>query len=197
MKTLFLLLFFFICIESNAQKDSTTTSLKNYLSFELDPAPFILGGYSFSLKFSAQKLSHFTFMGSVYSSKFPDRMMDKHNSENGYRNMKINTSLAFFTDYFIKSDRSGFHFGPSVFLYSKTVESIYSSEVTNFNSLYPNVRLGYVYRPFIKSGFYINPWFNLGKEFILDNNNSVEGKKFSTKSISYVVALHLGYQIPF
>ena len=197
MKNLFLLLFLFICVESIAHNDSTNYTSKNYLSIELDPAPFILGGYSFSLKFSPRKLTHFTFMGSVYSSKFPDRMMDKNNSENGFTTMNINTSYAFFTDYFIKSNRSGFHFGPSVFLYSKSVESNYSNEVLDFNSIYPNMRLGYVYRPFKKSGFYINPWINLGKEFILDDDNSIEGKKYTAKSISYVAALHLGYQITF
>ncbi len=187
----------FICLKANAQNDSITSHSKNYLSIEIDPAPFILGGYSFSLKYSPEKLNHVAFMGSVYSSKFPDKMMSEANYENGFRDLKINTSYAFFADYFIKPDRSSFHFGPSVFLYSKSVGSTSSSDKANFKSLYPNIRVGYVYRPFKDNGFYINPWFNFGKEIVLDNNNSIEGKEFLMSKTTYVIAIHFGYQITF
>lgn len=197
MKTLNIILLLIICFNANAQNDSTISRSKNYLSIELDPAPFILGGYSFSMKYSPRKLTHFTFIGSVYSSKFPDKMMSKPNFEKGFRNMKLNTSYAFFADYFIRHDRRGFHFGPSAFLYSKSVGSNSSADVANFKSIYPNIRLGYMYKPFKKSGFYINPWFNLGKEFALDNNNSIEGNEFSSNAISYIIAIHFGYQITF
>lgn len=197
MKNLIMILLAFACIKANAQQNLTTGHSKNYLSIELDPAPFILGGYSFSLKYSPEKLKHFTFMGSVYSSAFPDQMMSKTNYDNGFRNLKINTSYAFFTDYFIRDDRSGFHFGPSVFLYSKSVGTTSSSDITTLNSIYPNMRVGYVYKPFKNNGFYINPWLNIGKEFVLDNNNVIDGQKFSIDKMSYVIAIHLGYQVFF
>jgi len=197
MKTLNTILLIFICLGANAQHDSTASQPKNYLSIELDPAPFILGGYSVSLKYSPGKLTHITFMGSVYSSKFPDKMMEKSNFEKGFRNLKINTSYAFFADYFIKPDRSGFHFGPSVFLYSKSIGTTSSADVANFKSIYPNIRAGYVYKPFKKAGFYINPWFNIGKEFALDNNNGIDGRKYSAGPISYIIAIHFGYQVTF
>lgn len=117
MKTLHLILLLCICLETNAQNASISNRPKNYISIELDPAPFVLGGYSFSLKFSPQTLDHFTFMGSIYSSNFPDAMMSKSNYDRGFRELKINTSYALFADYFIRNNRSGFHFGPSVFFF--------------------------------------------------------------------------------
>jgi hypothetical protein len=197
MKTLLTFLLFFICIQSDAQNANTGNPSKNYLSLELDPAPFILNGYSFSLKYSPASVSHLAIMGSVFSSEFPDKMMDKSNYDRGFRNLKINTSYAFFTDYFLKPDKSGLYFGPSVFLYSKTVELNSSDEVANFKSIYPNVRIGYVYKPFKKVGFYLNPWFNVGKEFVLDNKNYIEGEEFSSSKLTYIIAIHLGYQFTF
>lgn len=197
MKTLNIMLLIFISLKSTAQSDSVANQSTNYLALELDPAPFILGGCSFSVKYSPEKLNHIAFTGSVYRSKFPDKMMSKSNYENGFRNLRINTSYALFADYFIKQDRSGFHVGPSVFLYSKSVGTNLSSEVANFKSIYPNVRIGYVYKPFKKNGFYINPWFNFGKEFALDNNNVIGGNEFSSGAFSYILAIHLGYQITF
>ena len=197
MKTLNVILLIFINLAANAQCDSVANQSNNYLALELDPAPFILGGCSFSVKYSPEKFNHIAFTGSVYCSKFPDRMMSKSNYENGFRNLRINTSYALFADYFIKQNRTGFYFGPSVFLYSKSVGTIASSEVADFKSIYPNLRIGYVYKPFKRNGFYINPWFNFGKELALDNNNSIAGKEFSSNPFSYILAIHLGYQITF
>ncbi|MES2849238.1 MAG: hypothetical protein V4685_09285 [Bacteroidota bacterium] len=197
MKKLQILLLIFICLKADAQNDSINDHSKNYLSIELDPGPFILGGYSFSLKYSPEKLKQVTFMASVYSSKFPNSMMGKTNYEKGFRNMKMKTSYAFFADYFIKPGRSGFHFGPSVFFYDKSVGLSSSAAVANFKSIYPNIRAGYVYRPFKKIGFYVNPWINFGKEFVVGNNNSIEGRKFTINTMSYVAAIHFGYQITF
>src|SRR6185503_19201679 len=104
MKILSTLLLVLIFFNANAGNGTAPGSSKNYLSIEIDPAPFILGGYSFSLKYSPAKLNHVTVMGSVYCSAFPDKMMSKPNREKGFRNLKIKTSYAIFTDYFLKSD---------------------------------------------------------------------------------------------
>lgn len=203
MKTLKIALLLLIGLNANAQitdkkcsrKDSTDCSGTAYLSIEVDPAPFILGGYSFSVKFSPAKLKHVTFMGSIYSSDFPDKMMVDENYENGFRNMKIKTSSAFFADYFLKENRTGFHFGPSVFFYNKSVEHTSSNEVANYNSVYPNLRAGYVFAPFKNCGLYLNPWINFGKEIVVGDKATINDKEFVGESFSYIVALHVGYRL--
>jgi hypothetical protein len=197
MKILNSILLLCISLGAIAQNNSVNGHSNNYLSLELDPAPFILGGYSVSLKLSPAKLPHLTFMGSAYSSKFPDNMMNKPNYEKGFRSLKINTSYAFFVDYYTGQNRSGLHFGPSVFLYSKSVSARFSPAIASFSSIYPNIRVGYLYRPFIQSGFYLNPWFNYGKELFIGDGNTLEGVKFLSNTTSYILAIHLGYQIAF
>lgn len=178
-------------IQAQSQQNKST------ISVELDPAPFILGGYSVSLKYSASEWNHFTVTGSVYSSKFPDKMMGKSNYENGFRDLKIETSFAVFTDYYLKSNRTGLHFGPSAFFYSKTVGSKFDTERLGFKSIYPNLRIGYVYKPFKKLGLYFDPWFNVGKEFVLNRTNARDGAMYATDKFSYIIALHIGYQFVF
>lgn len=194
MKKTSLILLMAIGIGLRAQD---TQPAKNYLSLELDPAPFILGGYSFSLKFSPAKLNHYSFMASVYSSDFPDKMMSKENYEKGFRDVKLETSYALFADYFIRPDRQGWHFGASTFFYSKSVGVEENAERTAFNSIYPNVRVGYMYKPFKRSGFYINPWLNFGKEMVVAGSTEVNGMNYVMNNCSYVLALHVGYQHTF
>ena len=170
---------------------------RSAISIEADPAPFILGGYSVSLKFSPRTIRHFTVMGSVYSSALPDNMIGKSNSDKGFRDLKIETSYALFTDYFISSKRTGFHAGPSVFFYSKSVGNNLEAGRQSFRSIYPNLRIGYLYKPFKKSGLYLDPWFNIGKELVTNRNNVPQGEIFISDKFSYILAIHVGYQFLF
>jgi hypothetical protein len=164
------------------------------IAVETDPAPFILGGYSFSLRYTPQLPGYISILGSVYKSTFPDRMMSSSNSEKGFRNLRFETSYAFFGDYFLKENRTGLHFGPSLFLYRKSVQSE-GKPAYRFQSIYPNLRIGYLYKPFPHCGFYINPWINGGKEIIIKESRSNSGWKIP--EFSYIIAIHAGYRIFF
>lgn len=183
-----------LAFAANAQSDTIAKLREHYLALEIDPAPCILGGYSFSLKYSPKRLPHFALTTSVYGSKFPDKMMSKINYDAGFRNLKIETSYAIFLDYFIKEDRRGFYAGPSVFYYNKLVSNIAHNETISFSSVYTNLRVGYVYKPFKNLGLYFNPWINLGKEIVRGSGNIAKDKTFAITGLSYIAALHIGYQ---
>jgi hypothetical protein len=160
---------------------------------EIDPAPFILNGYSVSIKYSPAKLPKTSFMGSVYGSDFPDGMMLKQNRDAGWKNMKLRTSYAFFTDFYLKEGQRGLHYGPSVFFYNKSASLGSAGEEISFSTVYPNVRVGYIWYPFKKANLYLNPWFNVGSEINVDQKNHIGNKEFKPNSFNYVVALHVGY----
>lgn len=179
------------------QIDGSSQTTKNFISLEVDPAPFILGGYSFSIKYSPARAAHFAFMGSFYSSPMPDKMMAKTNRDAGFENQKIEPSYALFADYFFRNNREGLHIGPSVFYYNKTVEMRGISETADFSSIYPNVRVGYMIRPFKNAGLYVDPWLNFGKEFKINGQDRLESAKYKLNDVSYIVALHIGYRFTF
>lgn len=181
-------------LQMHAQNDSAA---KHLLALEIDPAPFILNGYSFSVKYGNPDLPHLTFMGSVYGSGFPDKMMTTVNREKGWTDQKFETSFAAFTDYFIRKNKTGFHFGPSLFLYRKSIGMTGSSERIRFSSLYPNLRIGYVCQPFKKLDLYLNPWINFGKEWISSGKTNLGETSFTIPRFQYIIALHLGYYIRF
>jgi hypothetical protein len=183
------ILFFVSNLAAQDHAQITTVSL------ELDPAPFILGGYSFSLKYSPAKMPKTTFLASVFGADFPNSMMNKINQERGWNDLIIRNSYAFFTDFFLKDGRVGFHFGPSIFLYNKSVELSSVMERTKFTTLYPNLRVGYVWYPFQKIDLYLNPWFNIGSEINLDKNNELNGIEFESNKLYYIAAIHLGYSL--
>lgn len=164
-------------------------------SVELDPAPFVLGGYSFSVKYFPEDLSATAFMFSIYASDFPDAMMSSVNKERGWKNLQLKTSYAFFAEYFFSRNRIGFYFGPSVFYYNKSVESGLSGESVTFSTLYPNVRAGYVWYPVEDIDLYINPWLNIGSEINLDKKNELKGITFKPATVYYIAALHIGYNL--
>ncbi len=168
---------------------------KHQLSIELDPAPYILGGYSVSLKYSSANHPQIAYMASIYQSDFPDGMMVKSNKNKGWTDMKIKTSYASFVELYLNKERKGFYFGSSAFWYRKSVELETINRRTEFSSIYPNIRVGYVWYPFKKLNLYLNPWFNIGSEINLDKKNQLNGIEFEPNKFNYIVALHIGYSL--
>ena len=165
------------------------------LAIEIDPAPYILKGYSISLKYSPKQLPKIAFMASIYQSDFPDGMMTKTNKNNGWKDMKIERSYAAFAEYYLNEEKRGFYFGPSVFWYNKSVELEAINNRTKLSTIYPNIRAGYIWYPFKKLDLYLNPWLNIGSEINLDKKNQLNGVEFVPNKLKYIVALHIGYKI--
>jgi len=163
------------------------------LAIEIDPAPFILKGYSISLKYSPKRTKKIAYMASIYQSGFPDGMMSKTNKNTGWSSMKIETSYATFVEFYLNEKRKGFYFGPSVFWYNKSAELQPINSRVKFSTIYPNARIGYIWYPFKSLDLYLNPWFNIGSEINLDAKNQIDGIEFVPNKFNYILAFHVGY----
>ncbi len=172
-----------------------TDSIKSIVALELDPAPFILNGYSFSIKYSPKKIPKIAVMASIFSSDFPDGMMIKANKDKGFANLKLEPSYALFIEYYLNKQRKRFFFGPSIFLYNKSVSHIPTNERISFRTIYPNFRVGYTWYPFRKINLYIAPWLNIGSEINIDKKNKINNSEFTPNKFSYVVAIHPKFRI--
>jgi hypothetical protein len=166
-------------------------------SLELDPAAFILKGYSFSLKYSNEKLPNWSVMVSGFAGNYPNSLLAESNKSRGWTDLKFRCSNALFVDYHIKPSRKGLFFGPSVFSYKNEVKNSTTNQTISFRTIYPNVRVGYNWFPFKKLDLYLSPWINVGKEFSIDKNNISKGIEYSTAQVKYVAALHIGYNYRF
>ena len=189
-KTGFFIFSLFLCLSTFGQNQEGTQ-----LAIEIDPAPYLLNGYSISLKYSPKQTPKVAYMASIYQSDFPEGLMMETNANNGWKDMKIETSYAAFAEFYLKEERKGFYFGPSVFWYNKSVELEAISSPATFSTIYPNIRAGYIWYPFKKLDLYLNPWLNIGSEINLDKNNQLNGVEFEPNKFNYIVALHIGYKI--
>lgn len=191
MKKILTSVLFLLSISLYGQEKKTS----DFISIEVDPAAYILKGYSVSIKYSPAKLGRLAIMGSIYKSDFPDGMMMQENKDLGWTNLKIETSYALFSELYLRENRTGLYFGPSVFFYNKNVTNNELDESTSFSTVYPNIRIGYVWT-FCKSDkLYLSPWLNVGSEINVDDNNQVQGIEFKPNSFNYIIALHVGYRI--
>lgn len=182
---------------STAQAAPPAGSLPGSISLEVDPMPFIFGGYSFSVRYARRHLPHWSAMGSVFSSDFPDGMLSTTNRDAGWGSFHFRASQALFVDYNFSGTGRGFFAGPSVFVYNNEVTYEPTGELHAFTSIYPNVRLGYTWFPFAKSGFYLSPWMNLGRETMIGAQGASEAPEYVLDDVKYIVAIHLGYRCVF
>lgn len=167
------------------------------LALEIDPAPYFLKGYSVSLKYSSSLKQEWAVMASIYQSDFPDAMMSKTNRSNGWTDMKMDKSYALFLEYFLKDTRKGWYAGPAIFWYNKSAGKEESAERIQFSTIYPNLRVGYIWYPFKAFDLYVNPWFNAGCEINLDDSNHINGITFEPNQFQYILAIHIGYSFGF
>ncbi|GAB4421919.1 MAG: hypothetical protein OHK0039_37520 [Bacteroidia bacterium] len=49
--------------------------------------------------------------------------------------------------------------------------------------------------PFRRQGFYLAPWVNCGREWLVGASPTLAGETYRLPALSYIVALHLGYGI--
>jgi len=189
-KTGFFLFLLFLSLGTFGQHQEVTQ-----LALEIDPAPYLLKGYSLSLKYSPKKTPKVAYMASVYQSDFPEGLMTDTNKNRGWKDMKLETSYAAFAEFYLNEEKKGIYFGPSIFWYNKSVELEAINTPTTFSTIYPNIRAGYIWYPFKKLDLYLNPWLNIGSEINLDKNNQLNGVEFEPNKFNYIVALHIGYKI--
>ena len=182
---------------SAAQAPRTAAATPGSLSLEIDPMPFALGGYSFSVRYADRNLPHWSAMASVFSSDFPDGMLSSTNRDAGWTALHFRASEALFVDYDFSGKGRGFFAGPSVFLYNNEVTYEPTGEVRSFTSIYPNVRVGYTWFPFKKAGFYLSPWVNVGREIITGEQEASEAPEYMMEDAKYIAAIHLGYRCTF
>ncbi len=182
---------------AHAQTTTRTEVAGSSVSLELDPAPFFLKGYSFSLRYAPKRLSHWSAMASLFSSHFPDGMMMDVNKEAGWRNARIGPSQALFVDYSITGNGEGLFFGPSVFLYHRSVTHEPAGTICSFTTAYPNLRAGWTWFPFKHAGLYVSPWVNVGREIMVSGQPHAEAPVYALPDYSCIVAVHLGYRCRF
>jgi hypothetical protein len=175
----------------------TTKKKQHTIALEIDPAPFIMEGHSFSVRYSNENLPHWSFTGSTFSGKYPNGLLSKANKNNGWENLEFKCSNAVFADYHINADRKGLFFGPSLFSYKNEIENKNAGNKIRFRTVYPNVRVGYNWFPIKKLDLYLSPWVNVGKEFSIDSRNKYNNLTYQTNNIKYIAALHIGYKYSF
>jgi hypothetical protein len=189
MKQFITTLLLLVQLSVYAQTENSAT-----FSIEVDPAAYMLKGYSVSFKYGPKKMPRALFMASVYRSNFPDGMMKNVNKINGWKDMKIKTSYAVFAEFYSNEKRSGFFYGPTLFLYHKNVSYGEENKSTDFKTIYPGLRAGFSWYPIKKCNFYLSPWLSAGSEINLDNRNTINGNSFEPNRFNYIIAIHLGYQ---
>jgi len=176
---------------------SADTGRQHSISLEIDPAPFVLGGYSYSFRYSNKHLPHWSIMASVFAADFPDGMLSKTNRNNGWKDVRFSCSKALFVDYHFKANGKGLFVGPSVFTYNSQAGNTSTGKTSSFKTVYPNLRVGYTWFPFKKTNLYVVPWLNMGKEFMVNHTDAAAGPRYQADNFKYILALHIGYKYSF
>ncbi len=188
-KNILICLMAWLALNSKAQ---TTDSLKPCLSIETRVTNYFQGGYELSVFWNTR--SNFSFGIQAAGQKIDGNAKELVFESSNYDNIDIRISwlAAFKTRYHINKHHEGLYFEVSAGGESFRIES--GNEIHNNGNGFVLPGTGYIWHPFGRKGFYINP--NIGYSFVFSNQDEriINETTYKLKSSFVVPALSLGWK---
>ncbi len=190
--TKYLIIFtFFIGSITYAQKEKTNEHTK--LSIEIDPATFILDGYSMHVRIQPKNCNHLLLGFGTYALDLPDLLVNfnKKNKGKGW-NTRINQGYSLFAEHHFTEVNNKWFVGTQIGIQEFKIEKETINRNKKFTSILAMSYLGYTLKPF-KNNLYIKPWAGIGYTSKISGNNKIEAFEYDIAPITLFLTLHVGY----
>lgn len=159
---------------------------------ETDPVTFAMSGYSAHVRFPLEN-SGLVLGAGLYGMRLPDFVAELHPDNEGQRfHAEIDKSYAGFLDYHFTGRPEGLFAGVQVALQRHRITQGDSPAANEVGVALLMPRLGYLYRPFSESGFYVLPWVGAGAAVEVYRTNTVAADYESLPVLAFG-SLHVGY----
>ena len=175
--------------------DNTPRATAVYL--ESDPSTFVLGGFSAHLRVAPAAWPRWTVGAGAYALDFPRLMVNlaPENRDEGWQ-VRLRLAYGLFVDRTLWSRRGddGLFAGVQVALQHFRIrnERLGDTSADSANWLVMP-RIGYLFRPFETSGFYLLGWLGIGATGRLSGETRVGGDSYQVLPVIAFGAVHLGW----
>lgn len=164
------------------------------LSVEIDPATFLLSGYSFHLRYQPMFSEKFLIGAGSYGLDLPDIFvnLNEQNRDQGW-NVRIKSAYSIFAELYFKQANQGWFVGEQIgFQNYKISNANELNGSSRFNNILFMTYLGYSWHPY-KGSFYIKPWAGLGLTDKVDGINKIGSLQYDISPVFLFLTFHVGY----
>ena len=164
------------------------------LSLEIDPATFILRGYSFHIRYQPMFSERFLIGVGTYAFDMPQLLININgiNKDEGWR-VKVRNAYSLYGELFFVEANHGWFIGEQVgFQRFRVSNNNEAAGPAKFNCLVLMTYLGYSWHPY-KGSFYIKPWVGLAYTGRVDGTNTVGSMRYDVSPLAPYFTFHAGY----
>jgi hypothetical protein len=155
---------------------------------EIDPQPFILGGYGIQ---PGIRYNHLRAALGNFRLEVPDLITELGGNEGFHQELRHSNAL--YILYFL-DDRSGFAFGGSLRLLRLSFTRDGSAETAKIWEFGPEAIAGYKWHPTSK-GFYVMPWVAVGVTLHRSDDATVGGETYEPLPINLFATVNIGWEL--
>lgn len=170
------------------------TDARSQWAVEVDPATFVLDGYSLHGRYSPGSYPGWRVGVGLYSLEFPDAFIDLNgaNRNEGWE-LDLQQGVGLFVERYLNEENTGWFTGLQLAGHDFSLANPRLSPGSTEE--YTNVLVmpygGYLHR--FTSNIYVQGWAGAGYTDKVSGSNTLSGEEFEISPIFAFTALHLGY----
>ena len=158
------------------------------IHLEIDPQPFILGGYGIQ---PGVRYNHLRAGLGNFSLDVPDAIAQLGGNDGFHQHVRPSNAL--YILYFL-NDRSGLAFGGSLRLLRLSTTRDGETETAKTWEFGPEAIAGYKWMP-TKYGFYVMPWVAVGVTLYRNHDATVAGRTYDPLPVNLFATVNIGYEL--
>lgn len=187
--TILFVLFFTICKRIHAQSQ---TEIRSAISIESRITNLLQGGYEGSLFFNAK--NHFSFGVQFAAQDIEGRAKELLFDSDNFEELEIRIPwlIGIKTRYHLKSHKEGVYIELSAGTEQFRITSEEETQRNNNGFILPSV--GYLWHPWWRSGFYINPNVGYIYAFSRESERTINGTTYELRSFFPSAAVSVGWK---
>ena len=164
------------------------------LHAEVDPLPFILGGYGGQIGFRAAQAPRLRFAVASFALDVPDPVAQLDSDNDGFH-IRVRPSGAFYCLYFLSGTRGGWVAGGSLrYLRLEYSHDDVPDAETDVGELSVEAIAGYKWHPW-DAGFYLQPWVTVARALARSDDAVVGDHEYQQMFVQLFATVNLGWEL--
>ncbi len=165
------------------------------LHAEVDPLPFILGGYGGQIGFRAAQAPRLRFAVASFALDVPDLVAQLDSDNDGFH-IRVRPSGAFYCLYYLTGTRGGWVAGGSLrYLRLEYSHDDVPDAETDIGELSVEAIAGYKWHPW-DAGFYLQPWVTVARALARSDDAVVGDHSYQQMFVQLFATVNLGWELP-
>jgi hypothetical protein len=179
---------------ASASPAAETARQPHRVHIEIDPLPFVRGGYGGQIGYRAAALPRLRFAVASFALDVPDLITQLDDDNDGFH-IRVRPSGALYVLYFLSGVRAGWVAGGSIrWLRLEYTHDAVPDAEAHVGQLSLEAIAGYKWHPWA-AGFYVQPWLGVSRAVAQSGEAIVGDRTYDEPPVQLFATVNLGWEL--